>query len=96
MKQIMDLHTHTNFCNHAYSSLKENMEYSQEIGLEVLGWSEHGYGMPTTTVKPMFLNFRVIKDFYKDVRILKGMEANIYDYSGRIFEQEFLEEWIML
>lgn len=90
MKQIMDLHTHTSFCNHAYSSLKENMEYSQEIGLEVLGWSEHGYGMPTTTVKPMFLNFRVIQDYYKDVRILKGMEANIYDYSGRIFEQQFL------
>ncbi len=90
MKKIMDLHTHTNFCNHAYSTLKENMEFSQEIGLKVLGWSEHGYGMPTTTVRTMFLNFRVIQDYYKDVRILKGMEANIFNYQGHIFEQELL------
>ncbi|NMB14181.1 MAG: phosphatase [Gallicola sp.] len=90
MKQIMDLHTHTSFCNHAYSSLKENMDYSHEIGLKVLGWSEHGYGMPGTTVRPMFFNFRVIQDYYKDVRILKGMEANIFNYQGDIFEEEVL------
>lgn len=89
---LMDLHTHTDACNHAYSTLKENIEYAAKIGLKVLGWSEHGYGMPTTTCIPHFLNYRIINKKIMGVHILRGMEANIYDYEGNIFEEKFLPE----
>lgn len=90
MKNLVDFHTHTLACNHAYSTLKENIDYAQKMGIKVLGWSEHGYGMPMTTRRSHFVNFRVIQEKIKDVRVLCGMEANICNFQGEIFEQETL------
>ncbi|MDL2310431.1 phosphatase [Peptostreptococcaceae bacterium OttesenSCG-928-C18] len=90
MRNLVDLHTHTTFCNHAYSTLNENIVKASEIGIEILGWSEHGYGMKNTTNRFMFSNFRVIPKIINDVRVLKGMEANIYDFRGTIYEQDML------
>ncbi|WP_099202974.1 phosphatase [Miniphocaeibacter massiliensis] len=90
MKNLMDLHTHTIACSHAYSTLNENIARASEIGLEVFGWSEHGYGMKDTTNRFVFSNFKVIPKVINDVRILKGMEANIFDFRGTIYEQDML------
>ncbi len=90
MTNLVDLHTHTTFCNHAYSTLNENIIRASEVGLKVLGWSEHGYGMPETTSRFVFANLVAIPDVINDVRILKGMEANIIDLNGAIFEQDML------
>lgn len=91
MKNLIDLHTHTLFCNHAYSTLAENIIEAESKGLKVYGWSEHGFGMPDTTNKSVFLNFKVIPEFYNNMRILKGMEMNIIDYEGNVFEKEYFE-----
>ncbi|NMB09451.1 MAG: phosphatase [Tissierellia bacterium] len=93
IKNLIDLHTHTTFCNHAYSTFKENLSAAKEKGLEVYGWSEHGYGMPNTTSKIFFKNLRVINREIDGIKVLIGMEANILDKTGKLIEDdEILKE----
>ena len=84
MKIIADLHTHTIASRHAYSTLKENIEQAQQIGLEYLGISDHTPGMPDTTCEGHFHNLKVLRKRIGGLRILKGAEANIMDAHGRI------------
>lgn len=46
MKALIDLHTHTIGSGHAYSTIKENIEEAQRIGLSILGTSDHAPAMP--------------------------------------------------
>lgn len=90
MKALMDLHTHTISSGHAYSTLKENIEEAREKGLKVLGVSDHAISMPGTAHEYYFNNLKVIRDEIMGVRVLKGIEANIMDFEGRIDVQEEL------
>jgi len=90
MKALMDLHTHTISSGHAYSTLKENIEEAREKGLKVLGVSDHAISMPGTAHEYYFNNLKVIRDEIMGVRLLKGIEANIMDFEGRIDVQEEL------
>ncbi|MFR1707322.1 MAG: phosphatase [Clostridium sp.] len=90
MNALMDLHTHTISSGHAYSTLKENIEEAREKGLKVLGVSDHAISMPGTAHEYYFNNLKVIRDEIMGVRILKGIEANIMDFEGRIDVQEEL------
>ena len=84
---LMDLHTHSVLSKHAFSSLTENIEYAQSIGLKYLGVSEHQYDSVGIGSNPLVYNVlqRVIPNEYKGMRVLKGMELNICD---RHFEVE--------
>lgn len=90
MRDFFDLHTHTIACNHAYSTLSENIKAAAEKGFQVMGYSEHGYGMSGTTDILYFLNFRAIPDVIHGVRLLKGIEANVFEYDGTILEESIL------
>lgn len=90
MKALMDLHVHTIACGHAYSTVKENIFEAKAKGLKVLGISEHGYGLKGLS-RTFFLNLKVIPREIEGIRLLKGIEANIIDYDGNIFEEEILE-----
>lgn len=92
MKALMDLHTHTIVSGHAYSTLKENIEGAKENGIKILGMSEHAVTMPGTAHPFYFNNLKVIKEEIMGVRILKGIEANIIDYTGKIDVDEELAE----
>ena len=46
MKSIIDLHTHALASGHAYSTVKENIEYAKINGLKYYGLSDHGVTMP--------------------------------------------------
>ena len=41
-KVLLDAHTHTVVSGHAYSSLQEMAKAAADMGLEVLGITEHG------------------------------------------------------
>lgn len=90
MKPLLDLHTHTTASVHAYSSLRENAIEAKKQGLEILGVSDHGYGMPETTLPSYWNNLKIIPDYLEGVRILTGMECNIADYEGNIAEEKTL------
>lgn len=84
MKGIIDLHTHALASGHAYSTVKENIEYAKINGLKYYGLSDHGINMPGGPHLFYFQNLKVLPKEIDGVRILKGMEANIIDYDGNI------------
>ena len=84
MKAIIDLHTHALASGHAYSTVKENIEYAKINGLKYYGLSDHGINMPGGPHIFYFQNLKVLPKEVDGVRILKGMEANIIDYNGNI------------
>jgi putative hydrolase len=90
MKPLIDLHTHTVASGHAFSTLKENIEAAQEVGLKVFGTSDHAMEMPGACHPFLFGNYRVVPRQIGDLKILCGIEANIMDYNGRIDVSEEL------
>ncbi|WP_071705292.1 phosphatase [Murdochiella vaginalis] len=90
MHALMDLHTHTLASVHAYSTLTENAREAKKNGLEILGMSDHGYGMPNTTLPVYWMNLSVIPPYLEGVRILRGIEMNICDMQGSLFEEDVI------
>ena len=82
MKDLLDVHTHTNFSGHAYSTIRENISAAKSKGLEVLGISDHAPNMPGSAHNFYFINFKVIPREIDGIKILMGSELNIIDYSG--------------
>ena len=83
-KPLIDLHTHTVASGHAFSTLKENIEEAQAVGLKVLGTSDHAMAMPGASHRFLLENYKVVPEQVGDVRILCGVEANIMNYDGDI------------
>lgn len=84
MKILVDLHTHTIASGHAFSTLKENIDEAKKKGLRILGTSDHANSMPGAPDDFFFENYKIINEEINSVRILKGIEANILDYEGKI------------
>lgn len=91
-KILFDLHTHTVASGHAYSTLKENIMAASEKGLIALGTSDHsGAGMSDGAGRAFFKNYRVLPEYLEGIRLLKGVEANIMDYTGTLdMDEEML------
>ncbi len=88
MKALIDLHTHTIVSGHAYSTVKENIEDGIKNGLKYLGLSEHAPNMPGGPHAFYFNNIKCIPSEVNGLKILRGIEANIVDYDGRIDAEE--------
>jgi putative hydrolase len=84
MKTVFDLHTHTVSSGHAYSTIQENATYASNIGLEILGISDHAPKMPGAPLAYYFANQKIIPEKLFGVRILKGAELNILDINGNV------------
>jgi putative hydrolase len=84
MKIVMDTHTHTLACQHAYSTLGENVAEAARKGLELICMTEHGPRLPGSPHPYFFGNIRVVPPMMDGVRILRGIEANILDVDGSI------------
>ncbi|WP_406541680.1 phosphatase [Clostridium ljungdahlii] len=92
MKYVLNVHTHTIVSGHAYSTLLENAKYASEIGLELLGSTEHGPSMPGAPHKWYFENLKVLPRKLFGVTMLYGCEANIIDYEGNLDLSTDLQE----
>lgn len=92
MKSLIDLHCHTISSGHAYSTILENANEASECELKFLGMSDHAPNMPGASHLFHFYNLKAIPSTIKNVRILKGIEANIIDYNGNIDVPEDLTE----
>ncbi|MBC2580949.1 phosphatase [Clostridium sp. DJ247] len=84
MKYAIDVHTHTIASGHAYTTLLENAKYASEIGLELLGTTDHAPSMPGAQHPWHFGNLKVMPRELYGVTMLYGCEANIIDYDGNI------------
>ncbi|HCX65818.1 MAG TPA: phosphatase [Eubacteriaceae bacterium] len=84
MKIVLDTHTHTIACNHAYSTIEDNAKAAKDKGLELICITEHGPSMPGGPHKYFFANIKVVPPILHGVKVLKGIEANILDFNGKI------------
>lgn len=92
MNLVTDTHSHTVASGHAYSTVEEYARHAKEKALEMIAITDHGMDMPGSPHPFYFWNMNVIPDYIEGVRILKGVEANILDYTGKIdMPDELLE-----
>ena len=84
-----DVHTHTIFSRHAYSTIGECVAAARAAGLELLGSTDHYSCMtsPTLHVRDYqyFINFDIWPRVWDGVQVLRGVEADIVDLNGNLF-----------
>lgn len=89
-----DIHTHTIFSRHAYSTIGECVAAARATGLELLGSTDHYSAMisATTPNNPAylrdyqhFINFSVWPREWDGVYVMRGVEADIVDLDGHLF-----------
>jgi len=84
MKPLIDLHTHTVASTHAYSTLTENISHAQNVGLKILGLSDHAPALPSTTCPAYFANLKILPTEFGDLKLLRGVELNILNSKGEV------------
>lgn len=85
MSIIAETHSHTIACNHAYSTLLENVHAAAQRGIRFLCVTDHGPQMLDGPHEWFFRNLpKTVPDILDGVVVLKGAEANILDYEGRL------------
>lgn len=84
MTPLLDVHTHTVASGHAYSTIQEMAQRASEIGLEILGITEHATNLPGAPLDIYFKNLHVVPRQMYGVRLLMGVELNILDTRGTL------------
>lgn len=88
-----DVHTHTIFSRHAYSTIEENVRAAAEGRIELLGSTDHFSRMvhpargDTYDLRDFqhFINCHCWPRMWHGVRLLHGCEADIVDLDGHLF-----------
>lgn len=95
LRNTCDIHTHTLFSKHAYSTIYENIREAAGQGLEVLGSADHFSAMLFTDFESC-RNYQYLscsKDWPREwmgITLLRGAEADIVDREGRLFGDDIL------
>lgn len=79
---VLDAHTHTLACGHAYNTILELVDAAAQKNLELICITEHGPALPGAPTPLFFANYRVIPGKINNVKVLKGIESNIMDTDG--------------
>lgn len=87
-----DVHTHTLFSRHAYSTIGECVAAAREAGLDLLGSTDHFSSMlfDEQTIKnfQFFLNRSSWPRTWDGVSVLRGAEVDIEGLDGELFGQD--------
>ena len=84
MKIIADLHTHTIVSEHAYSTVNEMVQSAKEKGFLALAITDHGPASSDGAKSVHFKAMHNLPDYIDGIRLLRGCEADIIDYSGKV------------
>lgn len=84
MKLIADLHCHTVASTHAYSTVYEMSLYAKRKEMKIIAITDHGIGTVDSPDLSHFYNMSCLPEYENDVRLLKGVEANIIGFNGEI------------
>jgi putative hydrolase len=94
LKIIADLHTHSIASVHAYATITEMVTEAAQLGLYALAITDHSH-IPE---RQFFDSLVLIPEYFKGVRVLRGIEANISDYNGNVdVDNELLKklDWVV-
>lgn len=84
-----DVHTHTLFSRHAYSTLEEDVRAAADQGFELLGVTDHFsemlFDQQTLRNFQYFINMGCWPREWHGVKLLHGCEADIVDGEGHLF-----------
>lgn len=89
---VADLHTHTLASGHAYGTIREQAQAAAEVGLAMLGLTEHAPGVPGTAHPLYFNNLFTIPRTLYGVNILHGSEINVLSGGKLSLEQKWMEK----
>ncbi len=81
---VADLHCHTIASTHAYSTVTELARAAAEQHLLAIACTDHGVGAPDSPHIWHFGNLDALPDCIEGVRVLRGVEANVMDFDGRL------------
>lgn len=84
----VDLHTHTVATGHAFNTVSEMAARAKEIGIEILGFAEHGPILPDGASVSYFNVGKRLPNYIDGVRILFGAELNIISAEGELDLEE--------
>lgn len=84
MHVVADLHTHTLACGHGFSTVTEVIRAAVDRKLLAVGLTEHGPGYPGGVGEAYFNTYRDIPGEMFGIKVLKGCEANLMDFTGRL------------
>ena len=94
MKIIADTHTHTIVSGDAHSTLLENLRAARERGLKFLCVTEHVDSIPRAASPAYFKSMCSIPREYEGVQLIRGVEANILDYTGKLDMPDDILDWL--
>ena len=92
-----DVHTHTLFSRHAYSTVREDVLAARDAGLELLGVTDHfsdmlfpGADLTHADLRDYqyLINMGVWPRAWEGVRLLHGVEVDVRSLDGRLFGQD--------
>lgn len=87
-----DLHTHTLYSRHAYSTIQENVAAAAARGIEVLGSADHFSSMlfPDTDLRnfQFFASQGIWPRDWDGVTVLRACEADIVSLDGGLFGED--------
>ncbi|PKL26931.1 MAG: phosphatase [Spirochaetae bacterium HGW-Spirochaetae-2] len=81
---IGDFHTHTMVSQHAYSTIQELVDASRRQGFQAIAITDHGPEMLDGAIAHHFLCMDSLPPEVDGIRLYKGAEVNIKNFSGRI------------
>ena len=93
IKNLCDVHTHTFYSGHAYSTLEENARAAAEAGLELLGSADHFWAACCQPVGGRYslcdyqylVNLDAWPRVWHGVRVMRAVEVDIVDCDGHLF-----------
>ena len=77
MRFLVDLHTHTIACQHAYSTIKEYIEAADDQGIAMFATTDHGPDLEDGCHRWHFGNLRSLPHIIDKIALLRGAECNI-------------------
>ena len=86
-----DLHTHTLASGHAYGTIREMAQAAGELGLSILGITEHSPGVPGTCDPIYFRNLTAVPRRLFGVTVLHGSEINVLSDGTLYLEQRCID-----
>lgn len=88
----VDTHTHSVICEHAYSTIEENVRHARQKGLKGIVSTDHGPDISPFDNHLHFYNLDIIPTTFYGVRFFKGAEVNILDNTGRVdLKEDYLK-----
>ena len=89
IRYACDVHTHTLYSRHAYSTVEENVHMASERAIELLGITDHFSDMlyETRDIRNYqhFTNMHSWPRTWCGVKLLHGCEADIVDLKGHLY-----------